>query len=295
MFVRRTKCVFMLACLGMFAAASHAGTVSGSFVLDGKALEVTEVSAFRIDDRSNPKQKQTFVMLTREAPDREAISQAVDPYSVAINDPAASGDYLSLFVDAQGKVGLNAHVGGTQYLDSSGEVFGQKGALEASCAKNTPTEVACTVRTSKPVTTSGGASWTLEVAFASDVLERKPGKPVEAGGGAPGEALLALHKALAGDDLAAITSVLAERTRGMYDNDWQSPEENLADAKDTLGNQLPSKLKITGGEYLSDDEALLDVEGYSKVFESKATYRVTMSREEGRWLFARSSLVGIQD
>ena len=290
----RTTWVLTAAWLGC-AATLHASEVSGSFVLDGKAVDVSEVSAFRIVDRSNPKQKQTFVMLTRQAPDREAIRQSVDPYSTAINDPAASGDYLSLFIDMSGEVGLNAHVGGTQYLDSSGEVFGQKGSLLAQCDTNTATRVSCSVKTGKPVSTSGGASWTLDVTFSADVLEREAGKPVEAGGGDAGKALIALQKALGGKDLAAITALLAADVAETYQADWRSAEENLADAKDTLNNQIPGRIKVTGGEYRSDDEALLDVEGFSKVFESKAVYSVTMVREEGRWLFRRSRLVGIQD
>lgn len=284
----------LILCLGA-AEPGIAGTVSGSFVLDGQALQPTEVSAFRIRDRQQLDQQQTFVMLTREAPDRESIRQATDPYSRAINDPAASGDYLSLFIDAKGVVGLNAHVGGTQYLDSSGQIMGEKGRLVADCAQNSEQQVACKISTAKPVSTAGGKSWTLDVSFSTEVLQRDKGRPVAAGGEAPGQALVALQGALAGDDLAAIIALLSASEAEEYQADWRSPEENLQAAKDDYGRKLPSKPKVKSGEWMSDDQVLLDVQGYSEVFESDVLFSVQMQREGERWVVQHSQLVGFLD
>src|SRR4029077_9412797 len=78
---------------------AHAGTISGEFVLGGKAVPVHEVAAFRMRDQSNPRTVETYVMLTVKPVDRAAISASLDPYALAINDPAVrDDDYLSFNV-----------------------------------------------------------------------------------------------------------------------------------------------------------------------------------------------------
>ena len=191
-----------------------------------------EVAAFRMRDQSNPRTVETYVMLTAKPVDGASISAALDPYAVAINDPAVrDDDYLAFNVRADGETSLNAHVGGTQYLDTSGTIMGQPGSLIANCRENTPTHIACSVKTEKPVKAMDGPTWSMDLSFEADVLSRPPGKAMAKDGEAPGKALLALRDAVGGSDLAKILALLTPEEAKSYQEDWRTPAENLAFAE----------------------------------------------------------------
>lgn len=269
----------------------HAGSVSGHFTLDGAKIEATEVAAFRIRDSFNPRQKQTFVMLTRAPVDAAAIAKDFDPYAVAINDPAANDDHVTFFVGKDGKVTMNAKVGGTQYIDSSGEIMRQPGGLVAECPENTLTRVACTVKSKEPKK-DGEEGWWVDMTFAADVLSRPEGKPMPKDGGAPAKAMAALAKAVEGTDLAAILALVTEDVGADFQRDYNTPEENLSWAKEMLTMRLPKKAKVTGGEQIADDHVLLEVEG-QPWGDSKMLYHVEMRQVGGTWRFAGSTTVGM--
>jgi len=274
-------------------AATQAAPISGQFVLDGKPVPVSEIAAFRMRDQFNPRTLETHVVLTSKPVDRAAISASLDPYSVAINDPATlHADYLAFSVRANGEVALNAHVGGVQYVDTSGTIMGQRGSLIANCRENTPARIACHVKTEKPVKTMDGPTWSMDLSFEADVLSRKPGKPMAKDGGAPGQALLALRAAVAGNDLAKILALLTPGEAKSYQEDWRTPAENLASAKEILDVRLPKKPKITGGEQLADDHAVLEVEG--EPYENgHMLYLVEMRLIDGHWVYEQSSVAGM--
>ena len=273
--------------------AAHASPISGQFVLAGKPVPVKEVAAFRVRDQFNPRTFETYVMLTTKPVDRAAISASVDPYAVAINDPAVhDADYLAFSVRANGETSVNAHVGGTQYVDSSGKIMGQQGSLIAECKENTPTRVACRVRTAKPVKAMDGPTWSMDLSFEAEVLARAPGKPMAKDGEAPGKALLALRAAVGGKDLAKILALLTPEQAKSYQEDWRTPEENLASAKDILDVRLPKQPKITGGELMAADHAILEVEGVP--YENgHMLYLVEMRLVDGHWVYEQSSVAGM--
>jgi len=272
---------------------AHASPISGTFVLDGKPVPVSEVAAFRVRDQFNPRTVETYVMLTAKPVDRAAISASLDPYAVAINDPAArDADYLAFSVRANGEIGVNAHVGGTQYIDTSGTMMGQRGSLIAKCRENTSARIACSVKTAKPVKPMDGPAWSMDLSFEADVLARTPGKPLAVDGEAPGKALLALRAAVGGNDLAAILALLAPGEAKSYQEDWRTAAENLASAKEMLDIRLPKQPKITGGELVANDHAVLEVEGVP--YENgHMLYLVEMRLVDGRWLYERSSVAGM--
>lgn len=276
------------------APALHAAdSVSGQFVLDGAALAPTEVAAFRIRDQFAPRSFQTWVMLTTRAVDVAAIAGDLDPYTVAINDPAVKdADWLAISVDGAGEVDLNARAGGVQYVDSSGRIMGQPGSLVAECSANTAERVACRVRTREPVKTSDGPAWTLDVSFDAAVRVRTPGQALPRDGGDPGKAFLGLVAAAAGDDLDAILAHLSAAEAEDYQADYNTPAENLENAKSTLGFTLPKKPQITGGELVDADTAVLEVEGQPWE-DGKMLYLVEMKREGGRWGYVSSSVAGM--
>lgn len=289
----RSACPWVLVLALSGSGIAHAGPVSGQFVIGGKKVPVSEVAAFRMRDTFNPRTYETYVMLTAKPVDRAAISASLDPYALAINDPAVhDADYIGFSVQADGKVSVNAHVGGVQYIDSSGKIMGQTGSLIASCRENTPTRIACNVKTKEPVKSMDGPTWSMDLSFESDVLGRKPGKPLAKDGEAPGKAFLALRTAVEGKDLAKILALLTPDQAKSYQEDWRTPAENLASAKDILDARLPKKAKITGGEMVADDHALLEVEGVP--YENgHMLYLVEMRRVEGRWLYEDSSVAGM--
>jgi hypothetical protein len=288
-FARLWVLVLILPSLGV----AHASPISGKFVLDGKTVPVSEVAAFRVRDQFNPRTVETYVMLTAKPVDRATIGASLDPYAVAINDPAVrDADYLAFSVRANGEIGMNAHVGGTQYLDTSGTMMGQRGSLIASCKENTPTRIACSVKTVKPVKSMDGPTWSVDLSFEAEVLSRTPGKPLAKDGEAPGKALLALRAAVGGNDLAKILALLTPEEAKSYQEDWRTPAENLVSAKDILDARLPKKPKITGGELVANDHAVLEVEG--EPYENgRMLYLVEMRLVNGHWLYEQSSVAGM--
>jgi hypothetical protein len=292
--MRRPRlCLWVLALALPGLNVAHAGTISGEFVLAGKPVPVHEVAAFRMRDQSNPRTVETYVMLTAKPVNSAAIGAALDPYAVAINDPAVrDDDYLSFNVRANGETSLNAHVGGTQYVDTSGPIMGQPGSLIAKCRENTPTHIACSVKTEKPVKAMDGPTWSMDLSFEADVVSRAPGKAMAKDGEAPGKALLALRDAVGGTDLAKILALLTPAEAKSYQEDWRSPAENLASAKEILDAQLPKKPKITGGEMVADDHAVLEVEGMP--YENgHMLYLVEMRLINGNWAYENSSVAGL--
>ena len=287
--LHRVSLCFVLSC----GAAAAADSVGGQFVLDGKVFKPSQVAAFRVRDQFHPREFESYVMLTTAAVDRAAIAADDDPYAVAINDPAVKdADYLSLFVRANGEVSMNAHIGGTQYVDTSGTMMGQKGSLQAQCASNTRERVACTVKVAAPVKTHDGPSWSVDVNFDAAVAARAPGQAVAAGGGEMGQALMALYAAVQGNDLSRILALLSRAQGENYRREYNTPEENLQDAKSTLGFQLPKHPKITGGERLDADTVLLEVEGVP--YENgRMLYLVRMRREDGHWGFDGARVAGM--
>lgn len=261
--------------------------------MDGRLIAPPHVAAFRIRDTFSPRERTTFVMLTAKPVDRERIAGDSDPYALAINDPAVrDAGWLGFTVDAKGVVQMNARIDGVQYIDSSGEIMRQPGSLSAECSHNTPERVACHVRTREPVESMDGPSWTLDVRFDTAVSARPAGKPLPADGGEPGKAFLALLKAAQGDDLDAILAVLTEEEGASYRAEYNTPEENLADAKQTLDNRLPKQAKITGGELLGPDHAQLEVEGVP--YEgARFLYEIDMRRVDGRWRMNSSGIAGM--
>ena len=166
------------------------------------------------------------------------------------------------------------------------------GSLLATCRENTPTRIACSVKTAKPVKAMDGPTWSMDLSFDSDVLSRAPGKPIARDGEAPGKALLALRDAVGGSDLAKILALLTPGEAKSYQEDWRTPAENLTSAKEILDARLPKKPRITGGEWAAPDHAVLEVEGVP--YENgRMLYLVEMRQLDGRWVYESSSVAGL--
>ena len=294
--LRRTIGVALAASV-LFAAPSQAqaqaGTVSGAFTMSGKALKPAHVAAFRVRNQNAPRTIETYILLTLKPVNVAAISAEIDPYVAAINDPAAmQADHLGMWVTASGETRVNAHVGGTQYIDSSGTIMGSRGSLVATCKENTATRIACNVKTAQPVQPMNGAAWELDITFAAPVASRTPGKPLPADGGPAAKALFGLVVAVGGNALAPILAGLTPDEAKQYQESWRTPAEHLESAKSLLSVRLPKKPKVTGGEQIADDHVVLEVEG-EPFAGSKMLYLVQMRFIDGSWRYDRSSPVGL--
>ncbi len=276
-----------------FAPHLFAQKLEGVFEIGGKKIEVNEIAAFRMRDQFNPRQKETYVMLTKIAVNKDQIKIDSDPYSLAINDPAVKNeDYISFFVKADGTVSMNAHVGGTQYVDTSGKMMGMKGSLSATCTSNTAEEVACTVSTAKPVNSIDGPTWSVKFDFDTPILSRPPGRSLAKGGAEIGRALLQLYAAQKAKKSEELLLHMTEEERESYKADWRTPEENLKSLMDHFEYQLPKSPKITGGELLDENNALLEVEGVP--YENgKMLYLVEMGKRDGQWRYQQTSIAGM--
>jgi hypothetical protein len=278
---------------GLEAATKAKPGVTGKFVIAGKTLTFREVAAFRIRDQFNPRNFETYVVVSEKPVDKATIGASLDPYALVINDPAVSdANFLGFSVSANGEIDMNARYEGTQYIDSSGKIMGQTGSLVAACAENTAARVACSVKTAKPVKSMNGPEWSIDLSFESDVLSRPSGTPLPADGGDAGKALLALRAAVGGKDLAKILALLTPEQGASYKEDWRSEAENLESAKDILDSRLPKKPKITGGELLAPDHALLEVEGVPWD-DGKMLYVVEMRKLDGKWVYADGNIAGM--
>ena len=270
----------------------HADAFKGQFVIDGKKLDLQHMAAFRIRNQRNAREFETFVLLTPAALDEESIATARDPYSKAINDPAVEGvDYISLTIQADGNAAVNARIGGTQYVDTSGVMFDKAGGLKSSCRTNTATRIDCDVASLKPVKTMSGPTWELQLSFDTAVQSKPAGTALPANGGDAGKAFLALSAALQAKDKTLLMAHLDADDSARYQSDFYSQEDNLKRLLEHFDRRLPKLPKVTGGELLDADTAVLEVEGVPFA-NKKMFYLVEMRKVDGAWRYVISDTFG---
>lgn len=166
---RKPNRLLAIAVFSFAVPAIAADSVSGQFVLDGKPLKPGEVAAFHtqrygLDGYIN------LVILSEKPIDKAATAAAEYAYDKVINDPALHGhDFISLFVKPSGEIYVNASVGDTQYINTTGKMGGEQGDLVGTCKQNSPTHVACSVKTAQPVKTPSGQTYTLDFTFDADI------------------------------------------------------------------------------------------------------------------------------
>ena len=276
-----------------FSTSVQADSIKGTFVIGGKALELSEIAAFRVRNQLNARQYQTYVIWSAAKVDQIAINASRDPYTTAINDPAVKDtDFVAFSVQPDGVISMNARVDGVQYLDTSGRMMGQPGSLKASCRPNTATRVDCDVATPEPVKSMDGPTWELQAKFDVAVLSKPVDTPLPAGGGDAGKALLALCAAHKEGNKAALLAQLDPEEAEDYSADWRSEEENTKALVEHFNWRLPKQPKIAGGEVVAADRVLLEVEGVPYE-DGKMLYEVEMHKVDGAWRFISSSTLGI--
>jgi hypothetical protein len=286
------KFVFAVFAL-ILTESAFAQSLEGQYVMDGKKIAISHVTAFRIRDGFNARNFETLVLLTPMAINQEAIKNSYDPYTTLINDPSLRGaDYVQLSVHADNVVSINGKIGGVQYLDTSGKMMGQTGSLKATCGVNTAEHVRCEVATIKPVKSMDGPTWETKLSFDAPVLSRTRGTALPTGGGEVGKALLTIAAAHKAKNKAVLLAQLSAEDAADYSADWRTPEENLKALVERFDWSLPKKPKVIGGEQVDAQTVLLEVEGVP-YDGGKMLYLVEMHNVDGTWRFASNTTLGM--
>ncbi len=273
--------------LSSLAPPLFAGEATGKFTVDKKAITPNVATAYEVRDQTNPRRRSVEIMLAAAPLDLSQIASALDPHVYAINSEAAKGDYILLWVKADGSVSMNATFSETmsQYLDNT------HGGLKAELTENTPQRLAGRVWTAQPVKSMSGETWSVDVKFSTAVTRPPAGTKLAVDGGAPGSALEALYRAVAKKDWAGIKAGVSPGKMGSLEHDYNSPADNLKEAVELLDRSwLPKEHKTAGGE-LRGEVAILEVEG--ELFPgAKWLFLVQMVKGAAGWQYAESFPVG---
>jgi hypothetical protein len=184
---------------------------------------------------------------------------------------------------------MNATFSGTmtQFLNDT------NGGLSVTWTTRTPARLEGRLVSSAPLKTMDGETYTVDLSFGVDLPAPPAGQRLAAGGGEPGRALTSFLAAVQRKNWTAIKAGSSSRALGIFDHDYNTPEENASNVADLINAWIGStKLKVTGG-ILTGDVAVLDVEG--ELFPGQlGLSRVEMVRTPAGWKFnqaARSGLV----
>ncbi len=127
---------------------------------------------------------------------------------------------------------------------------------------------------------------TLDAEITSDDHGAKQG----AGGGEPGKAYLAYHRALGGSDPAAIRNLLTTERR----ETWNDAEKNGNGEGflSWLRTDHPATVRVTEG-FVQGDHALLLLEGSGE--SGKVRGEAQLSREQGAWRFEEEEIQPVSE
>ena len=284
------------ACVAVFvlgiSALASAQTASGRFTSQPEGTITPRVAAaYVVRDQFNPREREVEVILSATVVDVAKAVAELSPHTAVINDPALKDtNYVLIWIGAGGKVSMNATFSKsmTQFVDRASA----DGALRAELTTNTPDRVAGRIFTPAPVKTMGGSTYTIDVTFSAPVARAPAGTALPAGGGDPGNALLAFLAARQKKDWPSLKAALSPSASERFIKSYNDDQENLTDLLGTLDFWLPAKdAKLTGGT-LAGETAVLDVEG---VLASgiKALTLVRMIKRPSGWLFDTASMAGM--
>ena len=239
------------------------GPTSGKVTLKGEAWSVADAIAYPDDDG------EIHVSLSSKPFDRKQFAKdgKIDSFDVMRHGGMNSASSLTLKIGADGSMGcidFSTQSGGGSMCNSAiseGFKLGRKSAdAVAGSLAFKDDEDSADVRFDVPVTTK---------------IERA-GKPLPAGGGEPGAAVIANFKAIEAGDYEKAKALSHPEKRKMM-------EENEAESKEMFELMkaiTPSDVKITGG-LLDSETATLDFTGKADGQPVKGT--IDVQRFEGKW------------
>lgn len=285
--MRTIRPALFSALLATLASPLLAGEASGKFTSGDQSIAPKVATAYEVRDQSDGRKRSVEILLGGAALDPVELATTLDAHVYAINSEASKGDYILIWAHADGSASMNATFSETmsQYIDDT------RGGLKVEWTERTAERVAGRLWSPKPVKPMSGASWTVDLKFAATVVRPPAGTGLPADGGEPGQALAALYRAVAGKDWAGIKAGVAPDRMSSFEHDYNSPEENLKEAVEMLGDfWLPKHPRVTGGE-LRGDAAILEVEG--ELYPgAKWLFLVQMDKGTAGWQFSQKVPAG---
>lgn len=274
-------------CMVAAALPARAGPAAGAVKSASGTIAARHAVAYVVRDARNPRASRVEVLVTDVPVDAATFVGDLDPHLTAINlDVLRNRDYLLLWVAADGAATMNATYSKTmtQYVNDA------SGGLKSEITRNTATQIEGRAFSPAPLKTMD-SSYTIDVTFSADIVPALSGTALPAGGGEPGKALTALLAAIETKDWHGIKAGLSPNKLPAFDKDYNTPAENLATAVDILNAWLPTtRARVTGGFLVSENDAVLELEG--ERFGSRVLALVRMTRTGGAWQYERSLNAG---
>jgi hypothetical protein len=188
--------------------------------------------------------------------------------------------------------------GMVQYLDSTKDPTGQAGgltseSLEAIFTEKSENRLAGRIRSTKPGKTMNGETYELDVQFDTLVTKPPAGKKLDAGGGLPGEAFMALLNGINSNNPKEVYATVSSRIIESNTYEGVSEDENLKSVVDSVSFLLPKgkNVKILGGEEFAD-RAVLELRGEMSEGAGDSLYLVRMLKEDSGWRYDHSTIIG---
>ena len=272
----------LLACLCLLfpvmrSVAAEDGRASGSFQTTGSTLEVKDAYAFYGAPSLGGEGKVIIVVVSNQGFVKEALDlywdrrNALERY---FKDEKTGLVYFEFSPDG-GYLGLSYYFGpndGCGYcadpsVRSTVTLQGGKITGKLSFPKGADPH-----------------RW-FEISLDVPVSDDDHGKSQGAGGGEPGKAYLAYHRALGGWDKRAIRALLSEERRSVWDKAEAEGKGNSF--LGFLRQDRPKEVRVTAA-YVKGDKALVLIEGKGEMGQIRGEVR--LSREQGGWRFDEETL-----
>jgi hypothetical protein len=257
--------------------AAEAGRASGQFESKGIQLKIIDAYAFRGTPSLGGKEKVIIAVVSNRGFVRSAIDEYWDRRNALeryFKDEQTGLVYFEFAV--------NGRYRGLSYYFASGN----------GCGYCADPEVASTVRLADGRLTGklnfpkgkDPNRWfelSLDVPISGDDY----GKPQGSGGGDPGKAYIAYHRALSGKDWEAIKSLLSEERRAR----WSEAESkgNGEGFLEYLREDHPVEVRVTEA-FINGDHALILLEGKGAV--GAISGESLLSRQQGTWRFEEETI-----
>ncbi len=262
--------------------AAPAGKASGTITIDGKAVTLAHAYAWAEPNPFDKQKTDVVVLLTEKPVPPEAFVGAEGLLAVGRRIQG----FVLYKIDDQGA--LTGEV--VDHPALGGQWIQMSGATRTSFTKKTlsPQRVEGAFQTDG-VEKVLGHTYQAKVQAAADVTpaprpeplpDAKTGTPLPPGGGEPGKAYMALHRAIAKKDVAAVLSLMRKTGRTPKD------EADLKEGVEFMAAMQPSNPKITGG-FVSGDRAALYVVGTQEKEKEYGT--IELVREDGAWRVGKQS------
>ncbi len=280
--------ICIVAAMFMTAQAALAGTSSGTVKSPTGTISPKFAVGYVVRDSSNARSTAVEVLLSDVNIDVARLRDDLDRHATAINlQELNDRNYMLLWIRPDGSVSINATYSKTmmQYITATPD------PLKAELTTSTPARIEGRIYSPTPIKTMGEGSYTVDVKFSTDILPALSGTPLPADGGDPGKAFKKFLGAIGKKNWAGIKAGLSPKAVPMFEQSYNTPEENLASAVSVLGARLPlSKAKVTGGQLLNPTTAVLEMEG--ERFGSRALFLIKMVKTGAAWQFEESAPVG---